>query len=225
MSLDDTESDSDAQDKRANISIRPSNNRDCVRFSLRYANRYGQWHPTTDPVGSIASGDEVSLWCHSMGIGPFANVDQSPAFAIPARQSTTSKICFVDASHSNVLKRPFPQRQVAGEYDAGTLDNQYRHYVESCGEIIAPVLADPSAAEKESRSKTFNVSPNLEMRGGIIPAPFAVSSSESKWKASSMNAHAEHQNGRTPQQAQEFAEKPDRILFKGPIPRFTVVFG
>src|ERR1700742_2586711 len=50
------------------------------RFSLRPSQRVGVWRPQTALVkeDGIQSGDPVNLYCHSLGLGPFATLMKPP---------------------------------------------------------------------------------------------------------------------------------------------------
>ena len=57
---------------------------DAYRFSFRLAGTRGRWKPTQGSLPVIKSGDQVGLFCHSMGPGPFANVQRPPVIAVAA---------------------------------------------------------------------------------------------------------------------------------------------
>ena len=44
----------------------------------------GPWNPTRQPPFVIKSGDQVRLYCHSLGLGPFGNIHKPPHYACPA---------------------------------------------------------------------------------------------------------------------------------------------
>lgn len=55
------------------------------RFSLRSVTRSGAWKPNlADKDALISDGDEVHLYCHSLGLGPYASLQRPPSFATPA---------------------------------------------------------------------------------------------------------------------------------------------
>ena len=50
---------------------------DCgaYRFSFRRPGRKGRWQPSSAP---LHNGDEVYLYCHSLGLGPYPNIEAPP---------------------------------------------------------------------------------------------------------------------------------------------------
>jgi hypothetical protein len=54
------------------------------RFSIRPAKSIGPWEPDQRSTGYIRSGDDVCLFSHSLGVGPFANLQKPPKMALPA---------------------------------------------------------------------------------------------------------------------------------------------
>ncbi|KAF3385422.1 hypothetical protein F1880_002090 [Penicillium rolfsii] len=73
------------------------------RFSLRKVGSSGQWKPLASE--KILNGEKVTMWCHSLGSGPWTSLNQAPTQAYQAFWNSESKTLEFDtpkATHSAV---------------------------------------------------------------------------------------------------------------------------
>lgn len=101
------------------------------RFSIRISGQSGPWQPNS-PIhaGQIKSGDTVNLYCHSVGLGPFANDSRPPACASPA--------LIAPGSHELVfplIEDSFSPgtRRLIESYDNNTLSSSEKEAFEKMG--------------------------------------------------------------------------------------------
>jgi hypothetical protein len=87
-------------------SVAPS---DINRFSFRLAGSGGHWKKyDTQPLETLKSGDQVNVYCHSLGVGPYANIENPPRRATPIQYSSISRkiaVLFEDTSKT-ILSGP-----------------------------------------------------------------------------------------------------------------------
>ena len=111
----------------------PSINPRC-RFSLRRARQSGAWDPRPLKPKEIKSGEQVQLFCHSLGLGPFANLDRPPSFASPAKKlHKGDSIRLVFAPSEEFLLAMLGRLDIISGYDYGSLDVADKEAFEKMG--------------------------------------------------------------------------------------------
>lgn len=126
---------------------------DISRFSIRLAGTSGPWNPTRQPPQMIKSGDQVNLYCHSMGLGPYANVSRPPTYASPALCDLSNRsICFVTAydSFSPMV------RSLITAYDGRSIPAEVRDAFEKMGIISVEEFAPGPNLQTVITSKGYN---------------------------------------------------------------------
>ena len=121
----------------------------CQRFSLR---RCGIQH-TGDPLrrdgpgnrwdpfkhaSKFQNSDEVLVFCHSMGFGPYANLRRPPNVGVPVRwlhDSNTLSLNHVSLQHDRI--RSIQSRVLQAEYDIGTMASTSQEHCERAGFVSA----------------------------------------------------------------------------------------
>jgi len=104
---------------------------DINRFSFRLAGSGGQWKKyDTQPLETLKSGDQVNIYCHSLGVGPYANIESPPRRATPIRYSPSNR-------KIAVLLEDFVQsestRTIIRNYDCGELSKRDQEVFELKG--------------------------------------------------------------------------------------------
>ena len=109
----------------------------CQRFSLRKDGSETKWDPFKHSC-KFQNGDFVNIYCHSVGLGPYANLRSPPQIAIPVAWSKTDKSCLIQIPNLNMgFGAPYPQRRILqAEYDTGTMSARDQEVCERTGFII-----------------------------------------------------------------------------------------
>ncbi|OCT47236.1 hypothetical protein CLCR_02283 [Cladophialophora carrionii] len=95
--------------------------RQVTRFSIRLAGQGGWWRKyNQQPFETIQSGDKVNIYCHSVGVGPYANIEHPPGIATPVLYSPTERRLLLPASRRTLLNNG-NLREILRQYDEGTL--------------------------------------------------------------------------------------------------------
>lgn len=136
------------------------------RFSLRHVVSGDRWAPERQQI--VRSGDQVILYCHSLGIGPFANITRPPEKASP--------LMYIGADKHIVL--PVPRLtdhrdndKIISSYDNGTMSAADQEAYERIGvfltdsvemsshDLVAKGIITPEDAQ-ENRWKIGKVTVN-----------------------------------------------------------------
>ena len=119
---------------------------DLNRFSFRPAGTTGKWNPLRKPSRVIQSGEQVNIYCHSVGVGPYGSISKPPAEASPVIYSELSG----DPGKLFVPVQPSafesPDRDLIQKYDKGELSLGDKLAFEKMGLITSRQLA-PGPAE------------------------------------------------------------------------------
>ena len=98
------------------------NMKQVTRFSLRLAGQRGSWRGGPgQPFETIQSGDHVNIYCHSLGVGPYARDKYPPTHGVPVLYSVDDQTLIVHPSSLGFRLDP-NNRQIIRQYDEGTLD-------------------------------------------------------------------------------------------------------
>lgn len=108
---------------------------DINRFSFRLAGAAGRWKKyDTQPPEILKSGDQVNIYCHSLGIGPYANIEKPPKVASAVLYSPHERKFAVNFDdHVNTSE----VRSVIQQYDYGTLQRRDRDAFEMKGYLTS----------------------------------------------------------------------------------------
>lgn len=108
---------------------------DINRFSFRLAGAAGLWKKhDTQPPEILKSGDQVNIYCHSLGIGPYANIEKPPEIASVVLYSAHERKFSVDFDdHVNTSEI----RTIIQQYDYGILQRRDQDAFERKG-YLAP---------------------------------------------------------------------------------------
>lgn len=112
------------------------------RFSLRRISELGQWNPAKNALPEspgIMSGDKVKLFCHSLGLGPFATFLSPPSSACAA---TCSDDCITFGIPQNIISPEI--RQLVYLYDSYKLTRDDMDAFEKMGFISTAEFAPKS---------------------------------------------------------------------------------
>jgi hypothetical protein len=108
-----------------------------TRFSIRLAGQADRWRKYNEqPFETIQSGDKINLYCHSLGVGPYANIEDPPAFATPILYSPSERRLVLPASRTTLLSN-VNLRELLRQYDEGTLTVADRMAFESKGFVAS----------------------------------------------------------------------------------------
>ncbi|ETI25420.1 hypothetical protein G647_02193 [Cladophialophora carrionii CBS 160.54] len=111
--------------------------RQVTRFSIRLAGQEGCWRKyNQQPFETIQSGDKVNLYCHSVGVGPYANIEHPPEIATPVLYSPTERRLLLPASRRTLLNNG-SLREILRQYDEGTLPVADRMAFEMKGHLTS----------------------------------------------------------------------------------------
>ena len=149
VGLDPTETD--YVGLRPQYTEKPRQNSHC-RFSLRKLGQSDAWNPKPITPESIRSGDYVQLFCHSLGLGPFANVNRPPVTASPAHFRDPCDGDFRElAFHRQEDFLPASAQELLAAYDSGTLQAADTNVFELRGSLSTEGLARKA---KDTRHST-----------------------------------------------------------------------
>jgi hypothetical protein len=132
------------------------------RFSIRMAGTAGKWNPSRNPPQVIHSGDQINLYCHSVGVGPYGSLSASPDEASPVIRTTTStgSTKLIVPVHPGSFENP--DRNLIQQYDKGTLPLGEKLAFERMGLITARELAPgPTELVQTTMQVGANLSINL----------------------------------------------------------------
>jgi hypothetical protein len=88
------------------------------RFSFRRLGEKGAWKPQL-PGQVIKSGESVNLYCHSVGLGPYSDVNSPPAEASPVCVTPNGKLLVPIPGFT----KSAGVRKLIQDYDLGKLGN------------------------------------------------------------------------------------------------------
>lgn len=130
------------------------------RFSFRRHGEEGAWKPQL-PGQVIKSGESVNLYCHSVGLGPFSDINSPPAEAAPVYVTSTGKLLVPISSFTD----PTRVRELIQDYELGKLSDNDTAAFEKMGFIsdtswlpskfAVPPLSEVSWSTSTSRATTF----------------------------------------------------------------------
>lgn len=131
---------------------------DLNRFSFRPAGTTGKWNPSRKPPRVIQSGEQVNIYCHSVGVGPYGSISKPPAEASPVMYTELSG----DPGKLFVPVQPSafesPDRDLIQKYDKGELSHGDKLAFEKIGLITSRELAP---GPTEVREFTTSVGANV----------------------------------------------------------------
>ena len=114
---------------------------DLNQFSFRPAGTTGKWNPSRKPPRVIQSGEQVNIYCHSVGVGPYGSISKPPAEASPVMYTEPSR----DPGKLFVPVQPSafesPDRDLIQKYDKGELSHGDKLAFEKIGLITSRQLA------------------------------------------------------------------------------------
>ena len=143
---------------------------DVHRFSFRLAGSTGKWNPLREPPRVIQSGDQINLYCHSVGVGPYASISKPPAEASPVVYAKQSKTLFVPVQGSAFDS---DDRNLIQQYDNGKLGHHDREAFEKMGLITSDRLA-PGPTQTIEKTKALGFSGTA----AFSPLDFQISASK-----------------------------------------------
>lgn len=112
---------------------------DIYRFSFRLAGTTAKWNPVREPPPIIHSGDQVNLYCHSVGVGPYASTSKPPAEASPVLYASNDpRKLFVPVQRTAFES---PDRDLIQQFDSGRLSKSDKSADEKMGMITSQELA------------------------------------------------------------------------------------
>lgn len=148
---------------------------DLNRFSFRIAGTTGKWNPSRHPPRIIRSGDQVNIYCHSVGVGPYGSISSPPAEASPVMDTEVSggpgKI-FVPVKRTAFES---PDRDLILQYDEGKLAHGDKLAFEKMGLITIAHLAPGPTAVVET---TVGANMTIGVAGTGAGASFQKKSSK-----------------------------------------------
>lgn len=136
------------------------------RFSFRLAGTTGRWNPTRDPPRFIQSGDQVNIYCHSVGLGPYRHVSSPLVEASPVgsliRVSVAGKTTrmFVPATQDAFISLDrdlIQQYDNSGLSEADTSTFEKIGCVTACKIEIAENLLTMGPIAKDLKSKKIHI--------------------------------------------------------------------
>jgi hypothetical protein len=137
---------------------------DLNRFSFRPAGTTGRWNPSRKPPRVIQSGEQVNIYCHSVGVGPYGSISKPPAEASPVMYTELSgdpgKL-FVPV-HPSAFESP--DRDLIQKYDKGELSHGDKLAFEKIGLITSRQLAPGPTEVREIRT---SIGADTSMGGNI----------------------------------------------------------
>jgi hypothetical protein len=102
------------------------------RFSFRLAGELGPWKKhDKQPLQELESGNQVNIYCHSLGVGPYANIENPPTLAVPIRYSAEERKLAVFVPEEYAKNKGV--RSIVEQYDCGTLAPEDRDAFEEKG--------------------------------------------------------------------------------------------
>jgi hypothetical protein len=197
------------------------------RFSFRKHGKEGAWQPF--PGQAIESGENVNLYCHSVGLGPFSDINSPPAEAALVYATSTGKL-FVPISSNSKSTRVL---DLVRDYDLGTLSDDDASAFEKMGFISGKAWV-PSKVALPLYPDRWNL-PEVSIttsasRGTTFSARFAPKSKKPSrldykmlqtpdWK----NRNLDWQRVRQQYYYEGLAQNKDKL--KGAVPaEFTILF-
>lgn len=104
-----------------------------------------------EPPPIIHSGDQVNLYCHSVGVGPYTSISKPPAEASPVLYASNDpRKLFVPVQRTAFEN---PDRDLIQQFDSGRLSKSDKSAFEKMGMITSQELAPgPTQTVEISRS-------------------------------------------------------------------------
>ncbi len=127
---------------------------DLHRFSFRLAGTTGRWNPLREPPRVIQSGDQVNIYCHSVGVGPYASASKPPAEASQVLYAKHDPRKFLVPVHRTAFESP--DRDLIIQFDSGKLSASDKAAFEKMGLITTRELA-PGPIQTVETSRSMGV--------------------------------------------------------------------
>jgi hypothetical protein len=145
---------------------------DTNRFSFRLAGSTGKWNPSRKPPSVIKSGDQVNIYCHSVGVGPYGSISKPPAEASPVKIfDYQGKKLWVPV---NRVAFGSPDRELIQQYDRGELPQDDKLAFEKMGLITGLSLA-PGPTESVESTQSLGGNVNFSVGKAVGPVTIGPS--------------------------------------------------
>jgi hypothetical protein len=145
---------------------------DINRFSFRLAGSGGQWKRyDAQPLETLKSGDQVNIYCHSLGVGSYANIENPPRRATPIQYSAANrKIAVFLEDHA----KSDNTRSIIQKYDYDALNDRDRDAFELKGYISPTDRVGKIKPEPSFSMDTGGLSWGVDRSAGSISAGVGV---------------------------------------------------